>query len=161
MGYAENIQYMGRLQTQNMNSGKKANGSEQPIRNRDCGLWKKSPAGDKRIMRMKKGAIFSPSRLSSQKFKTADFIQNIRRKCLKTLLIHSEECVQLYLWQNVHLKKEPAFMYVWLLSEWWDKTGYRNTKIKVYVLSNYFGLTGCDIHFLTKCVRKSSIQNDE
>jgi len=41
------------------------------------------------------------------------------------------------------------------------QTGYRDTKIKVYVLSICVGLNGCDIHFLTKCVRKSSVQNDE
>lgn len=57
-GYAENIQYMGRLQTQNTNS-------EMDLNKRsEIGIVacekKKSPAGDKRIMRMK-GAIFSPS----------------------------------------------------------------------------------------------------
>ncbi len=34
----------------------------------------KSPTGDERIMRTKKGAIFASSPLSSEKFETANFI---------------------------------------------------------------------------------------
>jgi len=127
---------------------------------------KKSPAGDKRIMRMKKGAIFSPSPLSSQKFKTADvstlagnvwkLLWSIRRVCTAAVFI---TCC-LWDFTKCSSEREPAFMYDWLLSVM-GQTGYRDTKIKVYVLSICVGLNECDIHFLTKCVRKSSIQNDE
>lgn len=103
---------IGRLQTQNTNREMDLNnGSEITIV-----ACEKSPAGDKRIMRTRKGTIFSSYPLSSQKFEMADFIQNIGRKRFKTPLFHTEEYVQLYpgysisrTLQNVLLKTDSAF----------------------------------------------------